>query len=164
GNDSKLTRTNWNELKKLQQLDNEQEVQIGDSIGAGAWGVVHLSTLSSNGDSSSSPFVVAVKIASNMAGAKRILEKEAEILSYINSQTTSQDGSLAHPYVVQFLGYDRQRHFTIMEYIPLTLDYLMKTYSKNNAGSVRFDEPILGQKLWLDISAKLVDALAFIHQ
>src|SRR6266516_2486166 len=89
GDNSELKRANWENAKEPRQLDDEQEVQIGDIIGAGAWGVVHRSTLSPKRVSSSSfPIVVAVKIASNMADANKILEKEARILSYINSKTT----------------------------------------------------------------------------
>lgn len=100
--------------------------------------------------------LIAVKKPSRR-DAQKILEKEANILTYLHSHTETS------AYLVLFHGFDISQHSIIMEAVPLSLEAHAKAARKQPISTKTMFDPIIGAEQWADLAESLISGLAFLH-
>ncbi|KAL9099206.1 MAG: hypothetical protein Q9163_005261 [Psora crenata] len=100
--------------------------------------------------------LLAVKAPTRRDGRK-VLEKEARILTYIHSHAESRN------YLVPFLGFDETRSSIIFEAVPLTLQTHVKNAGKALTSTSTMFNPIIGAPQWADLAICLISGLAFLQ-
>lgn len=149
--------------------------QLHGELGRGAWSTVYRAvgsaepskplrnlpptppTSPTTGASASSEKVFAVKKPSSRQ-AHKILEKEAKILTYINSHAN------APAYLVPFHGFDSAQHSIILDIIPLSLESHAKAANRRPFSTKTMFDPVVGAKEWAGLAEGLIGGLAFLHR
>ena len=110
---------------------------------------------------SRSPQLFAVKAPAQRA-AREVLAKEARILTWLRARSSGYTD-----YVVEFHGYDPEKHHILLSAITLDLETFAKSAAKqawSNPPSTYSQDPVLGTREWGDLAFHLVDGLSFLHQ
>ena len=110
---------------------------------------------------SRSPRLFAVKAPAQRA-AREVLAKEARILTWLRARSSSYTD-----YVVNFHGYDPEKHHILLSAITLDLEAFAKSAAKqaqSNPSSTYSHDPVLGVREWGDLASHLIDGLSFLHQ
>ncbi|KAI9881487.1 MAG: hypothetical protein M1830_000050 [Pleopsidium flavum] len=92
--------------------------------------------------------------------AQQILEKEARILTYLHHFREVNN------YVITFHGFEPMRHTLVLNAVPLTMDWYIKTAAKGareNLSTRTIFDPVIGVSQWLRLCKDLIDGLAFLH-
>ena len=101
--------------------------------------------------------ILAVKKLARRDG-KRVLEKEARILTYLHSQHTSSR------YLVPFLGFDCSQCSIIMACVPLTLDQYVRMKRETLIETATMFDPVIGVERWSGLAIELISGLAFLQK
>lgn len=101
--------------------------------------------------------VLAAKLPARR-DAHKILEREANILTYLHSQAG------ARSYLVPFHGFDMSQHSILMDAVPLSLENHAKAAAKTRLTTTKlmFD-PVVGAEEWSDLAEQLIGGLEFLH-
>ena len=159
-------------------LPYEKSYKITDIFGEGCWSKVYraieaapdspptipLSSLPPSPPTSPpnvknvrSSHALAVKTPTGKE-AHKILENEAQILTFLRSQANSA----AH--IVPFHGFETTSNTIVMSALEFNLDDYIKRYRPTQVSTKTMFDPILGIKVWIDLAEQLIDGLAFLHR
>lgn len=103
--------------------------------------------------------MLAVK-APSRHDAHKILEKEARVLTYLQSFPEAPD------HLVPFYGFDQAQSSLILSPIPLNLETRAKTAgatARINFSTTTMFDPVIGAAEWAHLAVGLIDGLVFLH-
>ena len=103
----------------------------------------------------------AVKTPSQRA-AREVLRKEARILTWLRRRSSKYTD-----YVVQFYGYDPQKHHVLLAAVTLDLETLATSARKEARPAVSPippSDPVIGLRQWKELARHLVAGLSFLQE
>lgn len=148
--------------------------QLHEELGHGAWSTVYRAvesveilkpltnlpptppTSPTTAATVSSKKVLAVKKPSSRQ-AHKILEKEAQILTYIHFDANASN------YLVPFHGFDSAQCSIAMDAVPLSLEVHARAAIRRPLSTKTMFDPVVGAEEWACLAEGLIGGLAFLH-
>ena len=148
--------------------------QLHEELGHGAWSTVYRATEDvdilkpvtdlpptpptspTTAATASTKKVLAVKKPSGRQ-AHKILEKEAQILTYLHTDVDASN------HLVPFHGFDSAQHSIVLDSVPLSLEVHARAAIRRPLSTKTMFDPAVGAEEWAGLAEGLIAGLAFVH-